>query len=123
MAVLTLVVVAAPSSAAASSRFVPPAWLLNAERTLLLRTFGNAKPTHVYSIAYPKKFAVVFEFSHVVICGTCSSPTSASQPRGKMIRVSFDRRTHQLGGAAGGWAMQFCEVRGGMPPKSMCLRR
>lgn len=123
MAVLSLVLAAAPPAAVASSRFVPPAWLLSAERTVLLRTFGNAKPAHIYYIPYPKKIAVVFEFSQVVICGLCSSPTSGSQPRGKVIRVSFDRRTHQLGGATDGWAMRFCEMRGGKPPKRMCLRR
>jgi hypothetical protein len=71
----------------------------------------------------PQKVTIVFEFSRVVICGACSSPTAESQPRGNVIRVSFDRRTHQLGGASDGWAMQFCEVSDGTPPKSNCLRR
>jgi hypothetical protein len=115
--------VAGPSASLAASRFVPPGWLLTAERSLLVRTFGGAKPARVYYIAYPKKIAVVFEFTHTVICGMCSSPTAGSQPRGKVIRVSFDRRTHQLGGASDGWAMRFCEVRGGKPPKSTCLHR
>ena len=125
LAVLALIatVVAAPSASLASVHFVPPPWLPSAERSLLVRTFGGAKPVRVYYIAYPKKIAVVFEFSHVVICGMCSSPTTESQPRGKVIRVSFDRRTHQLGGASDGWAMRFCETRGGKPPKSFCLRR
>ena len=102
--------------------FVPPAWLLQAEHTLLVRTFGNAKPVHVDYIPYPKKIAVVFEFDHVVICGLCSAPSNASLPRGKDIRVSFDRRTHQLGGAKDGWAMRFCGARGELP-KSACLHR
>ena len=106
-----------------AARFVPPAWLPGAEQSLLGRTFGGAKPLRVYYIPYPKKIAVVFEFTHVVICGMCSAPTAASLPRGKVVRVSFDRRTHGLTGASDGWAMRFCEVRGDQPPKSMCLRR
>jgi hypothetical protein len=102
-------------------RFAAPRWLLDAERVLLARTFGHAKPVRVSYIPYPKKIAVVFEFAHVVICGLCSSPTAASQPRGRVIRVSFDRRTHRLGGARDGWAMQFCEIRDGQPPKSACF--
>jgi hypothetical protein len=77
----------------------------------------------VYYIPYPKKIAVIFEFDRVVICGVCSSPTSQTQPRGKVIRVSFDRRTHDLGGASDGWAMRFCEADGKQPPKSACLRQ
>jgi hypothetical protein len=87
------------------------------------RAFENAKPVRVYYIPYPKKIAVVFKFSHVVICAMCSSPTAGSLPRGKVIRVSFDRRTHELGGASDGWAMRLCEARGGKPPKSACLHR
>jgi hypothetical protein len=120
---LVAALVAAPSASFAASRFVPPGWLASAAQSLLVRMFGGAKPVRVYYIPYPKKIAVVFEFSQVVICGMCSSPTTGSQPRGKVVRVSFDRRTHQLGGASDGWAMRFCEVRGDQPPKSVCLRR
>jgi len=120
---LVAVMAAAPSGSPAAKRFVPPSWLLEAERSLLVRTFGGAKPARVYYIPYPKKNAVIFQFRHVVICGMCSSLTAGSQPRGKVIRVSFDRRTHELGGASDGWAMRFCEVKGGKPPKSACLHR
>jgi len=124
LAVLALVaaMVVAPTASLAASRFMPPNWLPVAKRSLLVQTFGGAKPVRTYYISYPKKIAVVFEFNHVVVCGTCSSPTAGSQPRGRVIRVSFDRRTHQLSGAPDGWAMRFCEVRGGKPPKSLCLR-
>lgn len=101
----------------------PPQWLLRAEHTLLVRGFENAKPVHVYYIRYPRKIAVVFEFRHVVVCGMCSAPTNASLPRGRVLRVSFDRKTHRLGGASDGWAIRFCEVTGNEPPKSSCLRR
>jgi hypothetical protein len=112
-----------PVASAASKRFTPPSWLLHAERSLLDRAFEHATPTQVHYIPYPRKIAVVFEFDHVVICGMCSSPTAASQPHGKVLRVSFDRRTHLLSGASDGWAIRFCEVSGNTPPKSACLHR
>lgn len=113
----------APMASPASTRFTPPRWLLRAERSLLDRAFEHARPTQVHYNLYPRKIAVVFEFDHAVICGMCSSPTAASQPRGKVLRVSFDRRTHRLSGASDGWAIRFCEVRGNTPPKSACLHR
>ena len=77
----------------------------------------------MYYIPYPRKIAVIFEFDRVVICGTCSSPSAQTQPRGKVVRVSFDGSTHELGGAADGYAIRFCEVDGKRPPKAACLRR
>jgi hypothetical protein len=115
--------VSVPVASPAANEFTPPRWLLRAERSLLNRAFQRAKPSRVHYIVYPKKIAVVFEFRHVVICGMCSSPNTASQPRGKVLRVSFDRRTHLLSGATNGWAIRFCEVRGNTPPKSDCLHR
>ena len=112
-----------PMASPASQRFAPPRWLLRAERSLLDRAFRHAMPMKVHYIPYPRKIAVVFEFSHVVICGMCSAPTAASQPRGKVLRVSFDRRTHVLSGASDGWAIRFCEVIENTPPKSNCLHR
>jgi hypothetical protein len=120
---LLVVTASAPSASPATPRFTPPNWLLTAERALLDRAFEHAQPIQVHYIPYPKKIAVVFEFRDVVICGMCSSPTAATQPRGKVLRVSFDRRTHLLSGAADGWAIRFCEVRAGRPPKSTCLHR
>jgi hypothetical protein len=89
----------------------PPAWLVRAERMLLARTFGGARPQRVDYIPYPEKIAVVFAFGRVVVCGACSAPSAASEPRGRVVRVSFDRSTHALGGAPDGWAMQFCSER------------
>ena len=113
---------AMPPSSLAASQFAALKWLVKAERSLLLHAFGNAKPVRVDYIPYAMKIAVIFEFDHVVVCGACSSVTSGAGPRGKVIRVSFDRRTHQLAGASDGWAMRFCEVRGDRPPKSACLQ-
>jgi hypothetical protein len=95
-----------------------PHWLPTAEKQTLHKVFGGAKPTHTYYISYSRKIAVIFEFNHVVICQTCGGPTTASIPRGKVIRVSFDRRTHRMNGA-----IQFCESRGTQPPRALCLRR
>jgi hypothetical protein len=122
-AALAVAAATAPQASSATKPFVPPRWLLTAERSLLDRAFEHAKPIRVRYILYPKKIAVVFEFSHVVICGMCSAPTSASLPRGKVLRVSFDRRTHRLSGASDGWAIRFCETKGNTPPKSACLHR
>ena len=84
----------------------PPAWLLKQEQLVLHRVFGGAKPQQIEYISYPKKISAVFEFSHVVVCGGCSAPSNASLPRGRVIRVSFDRSTH-----VAGKAMKFCSTR------------
>jgi hypothetical protein len=100
-----------------------PRWLKAAETLTLGRVFGGARPVHINSISYPHKIAVIFEFDHAVICGACSAPSNASLPRGRVIRVSYDRITHRQGGAKDGVAMQFCEARDGRPPRSLCLHR
>jgi hypothetical protein len=40
-----------------------------------------------------------------------------------VIRVSYDRITHRQGGAKDGVAMQFCDARDRLPPRSLCLHR
>ena len=97
--------------------FPPPHWLAGAQKLLRVRVFGGATPIHTDYIPYPKKIAVIFEFNRVVICRACSSPTRATQPRGRVIRVSFDRHTHRVTGS-----MQFCESRGALPRRALCLR-
>ena len=62
--------------------------------------------------------AVIFEFNRVVICRTCGGPSAASVPRGRVIRISFDRHTHQLNAS-----MQFCESRSALPRRALCLHR
>ena len=98
----------------------PPRWLAAAERQTLQRVFGGARPVHTYLIGYPNKIAVVWTFDRVVICGACSAPSNASLPRGRVIRLSFDRRTHAVRAADG---IRFCEARGSYPPRAACLRR
>lgn len=95
-----------------------PRWLAAAEKQTLTRVLGGAKPIRTHSISYPRKIAVIFEFDHVVICQTCGGPSDASIPRGRVIRVSFDRSTHRMNGA-----IQFCESRGTQPSRALCLRR
>ena len=106
--------------AATAAKAPPPSWLAAAERQTLNRVFGGARPVHTYLIGYPTKIAVVWVFDRVVVCGACSAPTNASLPRGRVIRLSYDRRTHTLRAADG---MRFCEARGSYPPRAACLRR
>jgi hypothetical protein len=95
-----------------------PHWLPGQVKNTLELEFGGAQPIHTYYISYPRKIAVIFEFDRVVVCGRCESPSNASTPRGKVIRVSFDRQTHRMNGS-----MQFCESRGTKPSRALCLRR
>jgi hypothetical protein len=112
-------VVGGAFAAADGSGIVPlPHWLKGAETQTLDEVFGEARPIHTFYISYPRKIAVIFEFRRVVICRTCSGPSAAAVPRGRVIRVSFDRRTRRLSGS-----MQFCESRGSLPPRALCLRR
>ena len=119
----TTVASAGPTARAGAHASQAPAWLRTSERETLRTVFGDAKPIAVAYIAYPKKIAVIWTFSHVVVCGICSGPSNTSIPRGRVVRVSFDRQSHRLAGAKDGWAMQFCEVQGRQPPKQNCLHR
>ena len=111
-------VIGTPAAVARSSSVLLPRWLVTAETQTLDRVFERAKPVHTYYVSYPRKIAVIFEFKRVVICGACSAPSNASLPRGRVIRVSYDRQTHKPGNA-----MQFCESKGSFPPRSWCFRR
>lgn len=113
-------VLLAGSARATAAKEPSPRWLAAAERQTLGRVFEHARPAQTYLIAYAKKIAVVWVFDHVVICGTCSAPSNASLPRGRVIRVSFDRRTHAVLLADG---LRFCESRRSYPPLAECLRR
>jgi hypothetical protein len=107
-------------AARASPASPTPHWLASAERQTLDRVFGGARPVHTQLIPYAKKIAVVWIFDRVVICGACSAPSNASLPRGRVIRLSYDRHTHLLRAADG---MRFCEVHGSWPPLAECQRR
>ena len=100
-----------------------PSWLKASEQQTLRMVFNGATPVHTDYIAYPTKIAVIFEFSHPAFCGVCSSPTGASQPHGRVARVSFDRGTHLSGYGSDSWGVRFCEVNGDVPPKQACLQR
>lgn len=106
-------------AATQSATILPlPRWLPAAEKHALDNVFGSARPIHTYYVSYPRKVAVIFEFNHVVFCRTCSAPTNASIPHGKVIRVSFDRHTHRLNSS-----MQFCESRDTKPSLALCIHR
>jgi hypothetical protein len=101
-----------------AARVGGPRWLAAAETKTLDRSFGGARPIRTVELWYPRKVAVVFEFASGVACGPCSGPTAGDVPRGRMIRMSFDRRTHLPGDA-----IRICEARGSWPPRAACLRR
>jgi len=93
-----------------------PAWIAAPAKQTLARVFGNPVVVANWNIPYPRKIVVVWEFQAITVCRTCSAPPNRARPRGRVVRVSFDRRTHRLTGA-----MRFCEVRGTTPPLSNCL--
>jgi len=93
-----------------------PSWVAAPAKQTLARVFGNPVVVANWNIPYPRKIVVVWEFQWITVCRTCSAPSNAARPRGRVVRVSFDRRTHRLTGE-----MRFCEVRGITPPLSNCL--
>jgi hypothetical protein len=114
---LVCVLVCVPSGAA-KPRDGIPSWLGGPARQTLVRVFGDPVIVATWNIPYPTKIVVVWEFQSIAVCRICSGPSNASLPRGRVVRVSFDRRTHHLTGS-----MRFCEVRGITPPLSACLAR
>ncbi len=80
--------------------------------------FRDAKPVVTYRIWYPAQVAVIFEFKTNVICNSCSGPSESQLPHGRVIRLTFDRKTHLVKSPP-----RFCEVRGVSPPLSDCLLR
>jgi hypothetical protein len=95
-----------------------PAWVGAPARQTLARVFGNPVVVANWNIPYRTKIVVVWEFQEITVCRTCSAPSNAARPRGRVVRVSFDRRTHHMTGE-----MRFCEVRGITPPLGACLAR
>jgi len=94
-----------------------PRWLAGAQNDALHGIFGNAEVIHTYHIWYPSKVAVVFEFTKVEACRTCTGPSPATSPRGRFVRITFNRKTHKIEPG-----LQFCDVHDSDPPKSVCLR-
>jgi hypothetical protein len=105
-------------SGAAKPRDGIPAWVGASSAQTLARVFGSPTVVGSWNIPYPRTIVVVWEFQWITVCRTCSAPSNAVRPRGRVVRVSFDRRTHRLTGA-----MRFCEVHGATPPLSRCLAR
>jgi hypothetical protein len=95
-----------------------PSWVEGSAEQTLNRVFGNPVVVASWNIPYPKKIVVVWEFQAITVCRTCSAPSKAARPRGRAVRVSFDRRTHRLTGN-----IRFCEARGITPPLRACLTR
>lgn len=95
-----------------------PAWVGPSATQTLAHVFGNRTVVANWNIPYPRKIVVVWEFQWITVCRTCSAPSNGVRPKGRVVRVSFDRRTHRLTGE-----MRFCEVHGITPPLSACLAR
>jgi hypothetical protein len=93
-----------------------PSWVGGSTKQTLAWVFGNPVVVANWNIPYPRKIVVVWQFQEITVCRTCSAPSNAARPRGRVVRVSFDRRTHHLTGE-----MRFCEVHGITPPLSACL--
>jgi hypothetical protein len=108
----------AEASVHASAAATVPRWVPAANRVALTRVFGGARPVETHYLFYRHTIAVVFVFMRPAVCGACSAPSSAMLPRGRVVRLSYDRKTHAITGA-----YRFCEVRGGSPPLADCLRR
>jgi hypothetical protein len=95
-----------------------PGWVAAADKRTLARVFDGATPRKTVHIAYPKKIAAIFVFDRAAVCGACSAPSNASLPRGRVVRLSYDRRSHLITGA-----YEFCDSRGSWPPARLCFRR
>ena len=95
-----------------------PSWVGAPVEQTLARVFGNPVVVENWNIPYPTEIVVVWEFQSITVCRTCSAPSDGARPKGRVVRVSFDRRTHRLTGE-----MRFCEVHGITPPLSACLAR
>jgi hypothetical protein len=117
LVLLTGALVAVPSGTA-KRRDRIPAWVGDSAAQTLAQAFGNPRVVADWNIPYPRKIVVVWEFQAVTVCRTCSAPSNRVRPRGRVVRVSFDRRTHRSTGE-----MRFCEVQGVTPPLSACLAR
>lgn len=105
-------------SGSAKPRDGIPSWVGTSASRTLSRVFGNPVVVANWNIPYARKVVVVWEFETIAVCRICSAPSNRSLPRGRVVRVSFDRRTHRLFGP-----MRFCEVHGITPPLADCLRR
>jgi hypothetical protein len=110
---------AAPTASASPSNSHPlPGWLATSNERSLRGLFDGGKLLSTHYIWSPRKVAVVFEFERVAICGSCSAPSNAELPRGRLVRITYDRRNHRgIGG------LEFCEARKAYPLRSFCLRR
>lgn len=106
-------------AAQAKARPDEPAWVRAATQQMIksnAATYG-ANPVLVSYLSYPRKIAVVIEYDRIVYCG-CGGPTARATPGGRVVRVSFDRASHQFNSE-----FRFCEVRGASPPLAACLAR
>lgn len=114
--------ISANAGLASSTRIVSgksvPSWLVSGQTRALRRIFGHPKVLHTYHLWSKNEVAVVFEFRAIETCVSCSAPSQSALPRGRMVRLTFDRRTHRIESK-----LEFCEVRGSSPPRALCLRR
>ena len=67
-----------------------PSWVAAPEKQTLARVFGNPAVVANWNIPYPRKIVVVWEFQWITVCRTCSAPSNAARPRGRVVRVSCE---------------------------------
>jgi hypothetical protein len=80
---------------AARPRSGEPAWVIRAATLMPLSFVGHPKPISVRYAYGPKGTVLITErFGHVVVCGLCSAPMGAAQPRGRRVSERLDLRTH-----------------------------
>jgi hypothetical protein len=102
-----------------SEETASPAWVDTRAQQVVDKLIGRGQPiVATFHIPYPRKVVVVIEFKNVVVCRTCSAPSNALRPHGRVFRFSLDRRTRRTTDG-----FRFCEVNGASPPLSDCLRR
>jgi hypothetical protein len=118
---LNLIVACSVAGTGSASSRVVPLWLKAAEARTLHGFYG-ARLVHTDYVWYPRKVAVIWEFSGIEYCGSCTGSYGAKPPGGRAIRVSYDRATHRAWGEPREATIGFCDAPG-LPPRSFCLRR
>jgi len=114
----TAALLAAVVPASAKPRDGIPTWVGARAQQAVDRLFGRGHSVSAdFNIPERRRVVVVYEFQNVVTCATCATAPGRPKPHGRVVRLTFDRRTRRLVGR-----LRFCEVQGITPPLAACLR-